>query len=852
MIPLSLRLRNFMSYQNPEALDFRSFHLACLCGENGHGKSTLLDAITWALWGRSRAKTEDELICAGTSDMEVEYEFQLGENEYRVLRKRMKRTGPSRAVLELQVRDGDAFRPMSGNGTTETQKRITDLLKLDYETFVNSSFLLQGKADLFTQKTPALRKRLLADILGLSVYDALERMAKDRANDSKQRIILAEQDLERLKAELDKRPLFEAEAASAEQDVNMHVAALKNKYEAENLLRARKSDAERDATRAEEISRSLESELSRQNRARAVLARLQEKLNGFEAILAERGHVLEGYERLQAAAAIVKEQGEKAAKLTTYQNTRHDLEQRILLARQKLERTQSDLLGRIATHTENGGKIEEIEGLMAREAGEQQALASRRTALEAKRAKLQGISEAIGEKNARQELLKREMNEIKKIMDDLKSAGQCFVCGQKLSPADFERVLADHESNGVQRGREFRALRDEIVGLKNDASALTIEIQQETAQLDSDQSLRDNALGVLRQRLAAATNSHFQAEKLQEQLAETQTKLSGNCYAQTEQEKLRRLEHDLATIAFDNGALESARSRVEQFQRFEEQYRRLCSAQEQIDDVRAGLADTAANVEASAKQIALAERELGLLKGAKDLAQRLGHELSDLLDDIRNMNQLQQEANRRHARAQQQLEALNGIRTEYERTVTVRDEAATAKGIYDELAASFGKNGVQAMIIDSAIPEIENAANEILIRMTDGRMQVRLLSQRPNQTGDIVETLDIQISDEGGMRNYEMFSGGEAFRIDFALRIALAKLLARRAGARLETLVIDEGFGTQDAAGRDRLVEALQSIEDEFAKIVIVTHIEELKDAFPVRINVTKGVAGSEFSISRR
>jgi len=134
--------------------------------------------------------------------------------------------------------------------------------------------------------------------------------------------------------------------------------------------------------------------------------------------------------------------------------------------------------------------------------------------------------------------------------------------------------------------------------------------------------------------------------------------------------------------------------------------------------------------------------------------------------------------------------------------------------------------------------------------MTDNRMHVKIETQRQTKKGDLLETLDINISDELGTRNYEMFSGGEAFRIDFAIRIALSKLLAGRAGAPLPTLTIDEGFGTQDSGGIEKLKEAINSIQDDFDKILVITHIEELKDAFPARINVTKTAAGSMLEVS--
>jgi len=157
---------------------------------------------------------------------------------------------------------------------------------------------------------------------------------------------------------------------------------------------------------------------------------------------------------------------------------------------------------------------------------------------------------------------------------------------------------------------------------------------------------------------------------------------------------------------------------------------------------------------------------------------------------------------------------------------------------------------VQALIIEKALPEIEEEANRLLGKMTDNRMHLKIESQRDTKKGDTVETLDIKIADDIGTRSYEMFSGGEAFRVNFALRIALSRLLAKRAGAPLPTLIIDEGFGTQDSTGREKLVEAINSIQDDFEKILVITHIEELKDAFPVRIDVVKTEEGSTFSIS--
>jgi exonuclease SbcC len=177
-------------------------------------------------------------------------------------------------------------------------------------------------------------------------------------------------------------------------------------------------------------------------------------------------------------------------------------------------------------------------------------------------------------------------------------------------------------------------------------------------------------------------------------------------------------------------------------------------------------------------------------------------------------------------------------------------------GIYTELAQAFGKGGAQALLIEAAIPRLEEEANRLLRRMTDGRMSLKIETQRERRSSSgrdgagAIETLDILIADELGTRSYEMFSGGEAFRVNFALRIALSKLLAWRAGAPLPTLFIDEGFGTQDTEGRDRILDVIRSIEPDFQRILVVTHLEEVKEAFPVRIEVTRTAAGSTFAVT--
>src|SRR5512143_10660 len=144
MIPIKLVLHNFMPCVDPAPLDFSVIHVACLAGDNGAGKSALLDAMTWAIWGRARARRDDELIHQGQTEMQVQFTFEVGGNTYCVVRTR-KAGKRGMGALDLQVLQRDAkFRTISEPTMPQTQAKIERLLHLDYDTFINSAFLLQN------------------------------------------------------------------------------------------------------------------------------------------------------------------------------------------------------------------------------------------------------------------------------------------------------------------------------------------------------------------------------------------------------------------------------------------------------------------------------------------------------------------------------------------------------------------------------------------------------------------------------------------------------------------------------------------------------------------------------------
>ncbi len=238
MIPVRLNLRNFMSYTDIHPpLEFDGIHVAVLCGENGHGKSALLDALTWSLWGKSRAKSVDELIHAGETEMEVEFEFLLEGEQYRVIRKRQRRGKSGLSDLQFGVLSNGAYRSLTERSVAETEKAIERTLKMSYETFTSSSFIQQGRADTFTTNQPAERKRILAEILELGYFDELEGRAKEALREREMQLGEERARGREWEQELSHLPEYQAEAERLKGEVAQAEALAKESEAACKTLR---------------------------------------------------------------------------------------------------------------------------------------------------------------------------------------------------------------------------------------------------------------------------------------------------------------------------------------------------------------------------------------------------------------------------------------------------------------------------------------------------------------------------------------------------------------------------------------------------------------------------------------
>ncbi|MDQ2730053.1 MAG: AAA family ATPase, partial [Armatimonadota bacterium] len=261
MTPVRLCLSNFMSYPaGAPVIDFTSFRIACLTGENGNGKSALLDAITWSLWGQARAPV-DSLVRLGQQSMFVDFEFDVDDVRYRVLRRR-NRAGAGSTHTDLQVATEDgSYKSQTEGGERATQEKINRLLRMDYRTFISSAFILQGRSDEFTRSSPSDRKQILAEVLDLERYEILEARAKGRHDVSRDHAQRLQIDLQALAQEIARKPQYEDSLRSAQ-------TALAEKETALQLLEGELSQLRLEMSRVEVEAALLENLQVQEQQAR--------------------------------------------------------------------------------------------------------------------------------------------------------------------------------------------------------------------------------------------------------------------------------------------------------------------------------------------------------------------------------------------------------------------------------------------------------------------------------------------------------------------------------------------------------------------------------------------------------
>ena len=796
MRPLRLELEGFACFKDrQDPLEFADLDLFVISGPTGSGKSSLLDAMIFALFGRVPRTGKQglaELISLGRDRMAVTLDFQLGTHAYRVARA-AHRTRATRAMLE-ELR-GELSSPLA-EGVKHVDNEVQKLLGFDYDTFTRAVILPQGGFAAFLKSRPGEQQKILRDLLRLHVFEEMRRLAGEEQRRLKGRLESDERRLEEDYADATAENL-----AARRQETEKLERQLAGTVKAVGELRAKVEGRRRELARLRGLQEPRE-------KARRRAEELEAKHKSQAAKLAE---LVAGREKLEAARRQVEEQLAAARSAVEAVGYDPELDRRLDGVRDAASR----LADRRRALERQGLRAEELAGLLRRARDE---AAAREAAEGSARERSKAAAELRRE---REEALRRaeHKNHVALLRRELAPGESCPVCEQEVRAPPPVGDLA-----------ELDALGEEVAAARRD---------EEEARLKLEAAHRGSAAA--RAEVEALGRQHEEADRRGTELAAEVGDAAGALQAEVG-EKVRDEPGETVEERVISAVKRLARERVEH-----------SAAVEKRSGLEKQLADAAQLGERLATETGSLERRQRELEREIAAARE---EVADYDRRIRELEpaddlaELEEELRARAAREsdeRQRLGALAGALADLERRLERRGELERelvglrdSHRRYHQLTQDLRSDRFEAYLLEKTFRQLVRGAS------------VRLLELSQRYTLDFAGGGFRVLDHDNAMqpRSTDTLSGGETFLASLSLALELSEQIQRQAGAvSLDSIFIDEGFGTLDPETLETVTEAIESLPTGGRMVGIITHLPELTRRLPYRILIDKLPAGSRYRV---
>ncbi|HEX8243032.1 MAG TPA: SMC family ATPase [Longimicrobium sp.] len=774
---LSLRMRNFRQHANTEIL-FRP-GLTGIIGPNGSGKSTILEAIAWAVYGSQAARGTNDTIrfarAQARSRVEVELRFALGEQEYRVVR--------SMHGAEVYL-DGGA-QPVAAT-LAGASVYLQQRLGMTREEFFNTYFTGQKELQFLAAMGPAERGRFLSQVLG---YERLRR-AQDLVRERKAEI---RAELRGLKASLGDLTELTAARLDAQTRSQNAVAEWKAaREETEQAAAALKAFEPRwkAAQEARDRHRELTHRIETAERDRAAARREVDRATaGLESVTAAEAEL----EPLRLQLAPLPALDDECRR---WEDLARQDEKRKALARQLQELDAELERGRERVEKlESAPELEkkfaaELERLRAERDEAAAELDEKKTAWLADRqdafTKLQSYRDRARE-------LKEQLDNIR----ELGPEGTCPTCGRPVG-AGYEKLLDELNDQWVtlvQDGKWWASRHEQLEEKPEDVAALE-EREKALAAAVDDRASKHTRCQAAVQELETTRRERKRRERARATLAEELDAIP----AGYDRELHRQVE----------AALRHLRSLEKQAGRLEETVSRRETWEAELADARAREAVAVERHRAASAEraeLGFSEAEFAAVKADYDAA----------VERHRGCELRATERKGAVAIAEQSLQAAQRAEAQYHERARVMHEQQRELDHLDELDEAYTE--LRTELNDQVRPELSEIASMFLAQLTDGRYTAM----------EIDDSYNLMVLDEGEEK--PVISGGEEDVANLVLRLSLSQMIAERAGHPLSLLILDEVFGSLDVARRDNVVQLLHNLEDRFEQVILITHIEGIRES---------------------
>ena len=795
MRPVRLELEGFTAFRAVTVVDFDGVDLFALTGATGSGKTSVLDAMVFALYGNVPRLADQRavapVIAQGMAEARVRFDFTIGDEPYTATRIVRRTKGGGATTSEARLESGGEVIAGTADDVTEA---VSVRLGLTYEHFTKCVVLPQGEFARFLHDKPAARQDLLVSLLDLGVYEQMADLAGQRASAAKADVATLEA---RQRDLADATPEAIASAATRTAQLGDLVVQLEDAAPALAALDAEtESAAERRARLADELE--VLSRLRLPDDLASLHDRLDEVTGAVERTAAE----------VTAAEAAIAS-GEKALAALT---------------------DRAQLVRWLDAQ-------ERAEGLRERRVKADALVAERRA--DAAAAHEAGAAAEAALTAAREQVEQAEAaHRAHAVRGDLVEGEECPVC---LQP-----VLAVPKVKAPPALAKARTARDKV--------------EREARSVADAWTAAAKALAVAEEKLADLTADLADVEaRVHDAPARVDVQKELDEHGRVTVE-LERSRETLATARVAHSTAIAQRDAAAELER---------TARAAYDDAR----DAVAALKPPRRRggsTSLLDEWHALVEWASGEAERRAHDVEAIDEKIARLSDERSE--RLTALAQQcaeveldvprgvepvaaAREALGAARARHDTLVTRAGDAAR---LGDELAAAEARRELahglsvhlnathfEKWLLDEALVTLAEGATELLMALSGEQYSLQVDAK----SGNFV-VVDHRNADE--VRSARTLSGGETFLASLALALALADriaTLAARGAARLESIFLDEGFGSLDPDTLDVVASAIEELGATGRVVGVVSHVTELAERLPVRYELER--AGNASTIQR-
>jgi DNA repair protein SbcC/Rad50 len=785
---ISLSLENFRQHKSLE-IQFPA-GLTGILGVNGSGKSTILEAIAWAIYGNQTGVVRGELesliwrYAPGKSSAVAELQFELDRQVYTVKRSQSSKSNTAELRQDQRV---------LANSTKAVNEKIIQILGMSHQEFFNSYFTAQRDLNFLGSIKGALeRERFIAKMLGYEriteaqgatgkkgtirddkneadkLVNRLEGGLEDRAQ------ILAE--LEQYQTQLKAAELNQANSDRQLNELNHQLQLLIPQAE----LASEKRDRYQQISQNNQISQAkltqVQSQTSQLDRERSLL---QQKV----IILSQLELEVANYSQLQEQL-VQLEIGKRQSELQQNQ-----------IAKLKEQQIEAEKIA---------NQIQQLEHIPQAIAQSEIAIANYQTQIQQQQKENDSQTQLWQQSQAslkasiqteKQNLKKLEQQKV--AIADAGIEGHCPTCERPLQE-EYDRVI-DGFGQQIEQIEQNLIIWKQQLKLQDSPPANLIQVQAILKQLQQEKENEQRNQIQLSTQVARLELLVASATQLQLDICANSAKIS-------------EFDHQ-----FDSQIYIQVQSQLEQLKPKYEDYLRSTDAPEQLNKIELRLSQLNQEIGSLLLEIEQQEQQLSALDFNQTDYQNLKVAIANLESQINQSKQSQSNANQQLALSKQ---ALQTSQARADQLATKAAELKIAKHellLLREIDNSFTE--LRQHLTEQIRPQLADNASIFLNQLTEGRYNAIEIDSKYN----------VIVLDQGDRK--PVISGGEEDIVNLCLRLAISQMIAERSGQSFSLLILDEVFGSLDQTRQDNVIALLHNLESQFEQVLLITHIDSIKDS---------------------